>query len=106
MDAALLEAGLKIAMMAIGGISLYIGYRLFCDTPRVSQARAHSVVLRNFVAGALLAVVGLGILFTAARSLAAQNHEAHRRWNRPKPAQQGSYETPRLHRERVVQRTI
>ncbi len=95
---------LRLAIMAIGGVSLYTGYRLFCDTPQVSEHRLRVVVLRNFVAGALLAVLGLGILFTEARAFAAQSHEARRSWNRKKPAQQGSFEAPRLHREIAVQR--
>ena len=95
---------LRLAMMAIGGVSLYIGYRLFCDAPQVSEERVRGVVLRNFVAGALLAVFGLGVLFTEARAFAAQSREAHHGWNRNRPAEQGSYQTPRLHREEAVQR--
>jgi hypothetical protein len=95
---------LKLAMMAIGGVSLYMGYRLFCDTPQVSEERLRAVVLRNFVAGALLALLGLGILFHEARAFAAQSHEARRGWNRKKPAEQGSFATPPLHRETAVQR--
>lgn len=104
MGAALFGPALKLAMMAIGGISLYMGYRLFCDTPRVSEERVRAIVLRNFVAGALLAVLGLGILFSEARAFAAQSHEAHRRWNRSHPAEEGSFQAPRLHRETAVQR--
>jgi hypothetical protein len=100
---------LRLTMMAIGGVSLYMGYRLFCDAPRVSAdaVRGFAVrnaMLRNFVAGALLAVFGLGILFTEARAFAGQSKEAHRGWNRNRPAQQGSYEAPRLHHETTVQR--
>ena len=95
---------LKLAMMAIGGVSLYMGYRLFCDAPQAGEERVRSVVLRNFVAGALLAVLGLGILFNEARAFASQSHEAHRRWNRTRPTEQGSFETQHLHREMAVQR--
>jgi hypothetical protein len=94
---------LKLAMMAIGGVSLYMGYRLFCDAPQVSEER-RSIVLRNFVAGALLALLGLGILFHEARAFAAQSHEAHRGFNRTRPTEEGSFETPRLHRETAVRR--
>lgn len=86
---------LRLAMMAVGGVSLYVGYRLFCDAPQV---------LRNFVAGALLAVFGLGILFTEARAFAAQSDEAHKGWNSNHPAEQGSYETPRVRHGAAVQR--
>ncbi len=100
---------LRLAMMAIGGLCLYIGYRLFCDAPQVSveAARGFAVrnaVLRNFVAGGLLAVFGLGILFTEARAFAAQSSEAHKGWNKNRPAEQGSYETPRLRHQTAVQR--
>ena len=104
MDTALFGTGLKLAMMAIGGVSLYVGYRLFCDTPPLSEARVRSIVLRNFVAGALLAVLGLGILFTEARAFAAQSHAAHRQSNRHHPAEEGSFQTPRLHHETALQR--
>jgi hypothetical protein len=95
---------LKLAMMAIGGVSLYTGYRLFCDAPQASEERIRGVVLRNFVAGALLAVLGLGILFHSARALAAQSHEAHQGWNKTKPTERGSFETPHLHRATAVER--
>ena len=107
MDAALFGTGLKLAMMVIGAVSLYVGYRLFCDSPQVSEARVRAVVTRNFVAGALLAVFGLGILYNEARALAVQSHHPARRvWNRTKPTEQGSFETPRVHRETVAQRSI
>ena len=98
-------AGLKLALMAIGAVSLYVGYRLFCDVPRVSENRPRPAVVRNFVAGALLAVLGLGILFHEARGFAAQRREAHGMWNRTKPAQQGSFESPRPHHATVVMRS-
>ena len=97
---------LRLLMMAIGGMSLYVGYRLFCDAPLVAPKSTRASVLRNFVAGALLAVLGLGILFVEARGLSARSHETHGGWNRNKSAEQGSYETPRMRHETSVQRTV
>ena len=96
---------LRLAMMAIGGVSLYLGYRLFCDAPQMNPAGTRTAVLRNFAAGALLAVFGLGILFVEARAFAAHSNGAHRGWNKGRSAEQGSYETPRMHHETSVQRT-
>jgi hypothetical protein len=94
---------LRLMMMALGGLSLLVGYRLFCEAPLVTPEGTRATVLRNFVAGALLAVFGLGILFVEARALSARTHETHRGWNRNKSAEQGSYETPRIRRNTPVQ---
>jgi hypothetical protein len=95
---------LRLAVMAIGGMSLYLGYRLFCDAPHFNPAATRVSVVRNFLTGALLALLGLGILFTGARSWAAQHQPTHRGSNHNRPAEQGSYETPRIHREMSVKR--
>lgn len=91
---------MRLVMAGIGAVSLYFGYKLFCD---VSQATRR---ISSFAAGALLAVFGLGLLFVEARGIAAATKLAHHESNRSQPAEQGSWAAPRLHRVRVIERTI
>ncbi len=86
---------LRLAIAAIGAVSLYFGYRLFCDVP---QRR-----FSNLAAGALLAIAGLGILFVEARGISATGSHRHHGWSN-KPAEQGSFDAPRLHPARVIER--
>jgi hypothetical protein len=66
----------RIAMLLIAGAGLaciYVGYRLFCGLPAISrggpQVSRSSVFLMNVVPGALLALVGSGLLTAEARSV-------------------------------------
>ena len=87
----------RLAIAAVGAGSLYLGYKLFCDVP---QRR-----FSNLAAGALLAIFGLGILFAEARGIAATTRHPQHGWSGTRPTEQGSYDEPRLHRVRLIERT-
>ncbi len=80
---------------AIGVACIYAGYRLFCGLPalRTAPADPASVVLRNMLPGALLAVTGAALLTVQAQAVLGA-HTGPRRhtppvegtsWHRPGP---------------------
>lgn len=95
MDTLWVRAGIAV----IGAVSVYLGYKLFCDIPQESRR------LTNFIAGALLAVLGLGILLTEIRAMGA-TEEAHHRLHRSRSTEVGSYDKPVLHRTSVPERIV
>ncbi len=62
-----------ILFATVGLICIYAGYRLFCGLPAMngSKPRANwlTVVLMNVVPGALLALVGTGLLMGQVRTV-------------------------------------
>jgi hypothetical protein len=61
----------KLLIAAIGALSIYLGYRLFCDVPVRGTGTVGIGRMRvptPLAAGALLALVGLGLVATEARS--------------------------------------
>jgi hypothetical protein len=65
---------LAIALFFLGALSLFLGYRLFCDV--------RSRTLTSLASGALLAILGMGILIADlnnARATGANNHPAWQR---------------------------
>ena len=63
-----------IALFCLGALSLFLGYRLFCDI--------HSRTLTSLASGALLALFGMGILIADIRSLSATSSGSHPAWQR------------------------
>jgi hypothetical protein len=61
----------EILMAIAGAVSLYLGYRLFCDSAY------HRGRVRHLISGALLAVFGLAILFASAQGLRRPSHHPH-----------------------------
>src|ERR1035437_9581326 len=66
----------RFAMLFLAGIGpacICAGYKLFCGLPAMSSRRASraSVLLLNIIPGALLALIGVGILTTAVRAVAS-----------------------------------
>jgi hypothetical protein len=59
-------------LMAVAGIlSVYLGYRLFCDSA-YQKSR-----VRHLVSGALLAIFGVGLLIADVRSIRTAAHRSH-----------------------------
>ena len=58
-------------MAVAGALSVYLGYRLFCDSA-YQKSR-----VRHLVSGALLAVFGLGILIADVRSVRTATQRSH-----------------------------
>ena len=65
-----------ILFAALGLICIYAGYKLFCGLPAMnggkSRANWLTVFLINVVPGALLALVGTGLLMGQVRSVFSQ----------------------------------
>jgi len=75
----------QIAMLLMAGVGvacIYIGYQLFCGLPAIAgSARSVSrtrVFLMNVVPGALLALIGAGILTAETRNILPHRHAAIR----------------------------
>jgi hypothetical protein len=58
-------------MAFAGALSIYLGYRLFCDSA-YQKSR-----VRHLVSGALLAIFGLAILIADVRSVRTSAHRSH-----------------------------
>jgi hypothetical protein len=65
---------LVIALFCLGALSLFLGYRLFCDV--------RSRTLTSVASGALLALFGMGILIADIRSAGAAGPGSHPGWQR------------------------
>jgi hypothetical protein len=85
-DVDITQAWVRVAIAAIGALSVYLGYRLFCDR--------RPVLLTNLISGALLAVFGLGILVADARSLRASGSDSHPASRQRKATEEGSFRAP------------
>jgi hypothetical protein len=77
-----------ILMAVAGALSIYLGYRLFCDC---ADQRSR---VRHLVSGALLAVFGLGILIADVRSLRKAGPDSHAAQYKRKSTKEGSFERP------------
>ena len=88
---------IRLAAAVIGTLSIYLGYRLFCDR--------RPVLLTNLASGALLALFGLGILLADVRAMRPPGPDFHPAWENRKSTEDGSFEAPRLNRQtKVVER--
>jgi len=79
---------MELGMAFIGFVSIYLGYKLFCDGTHESRR------LTSFVAGALLAIFGLGILLAEVRGIGPAAHEARHRLQRSRSTEEGSFHAP------------
>jgi hypothetical protein len=78
-------------MAVIGILSIYLGYRLFCDS---AYQRSR---FRHLASGALLAVLGLGILIADVRSLRSADRGSAPAVQKKSTAE-GSFQTPKLNK--------
>lgn len=79
-----------LLLMGLGVACIYVGYQLFCGLPaiggspaRVSRTR---VLLVNVIPGALLALIGAGILTAGTRNILPRRHAIVHQ----KPASEGA----------------
>jgi len=82
---------MRLGIAAVGCISIYLGYKLFCDGTQEGKR------LTTFVAGALLAIFGLGIVLAEFREIGSGGREAHHRMQRSRSTEEGSFSTPARH---------
>ena len=83
-----------LLLAGLGVACIYVGYQLFCglpaiggSVPRVSRTR---VFLMNIVPGALLALIGSGILTAETRNILPHRHAVIHQ----KPASEGVFWHP------------
>jgi len=92
---------MDILMAIAGALSIYLGYKLFCDCA-YQKSR-----IRHLTSGALLALFGLGILMAEARHIRTSAADSHTARQRKKSTEEGSFEAPRLHKHmKVTERMI
>ena len=82
---------MNIIMAVIGTLSIYLGYRLFCDSAY------HRSRVRHLASGALLAVLGLGILIADVRGLRAEAQGSAPALQKKSTAE-GSFRTPKVNK--------
>lgn len=85
-------------MAVAGAVSLYLGYRLFCDCA-YQKSR-----VRHLVSGALLAVFGLGLLIADIHVVRVAAHHSHSA-RQKNAAEEGSFEPPKLNKSRNKRQT-
>jgi hypothetical protein len=74
---------MQLAIAVAGALSIYLGYKLFCDSA-YQKSR-----VRHLISGALLAVFGLGILIGDVHGVRTAAHRS-----RPLPGNLLRYSTP------------
>jgi len=90
-----------ILMAIAGALSIYLGYKLFCDCAYPKSR------IRHLMSGALLALFGLGILMAEARNIRTAAADSQTARQRRKSTEKGSFEAPRLNKHmKVTERLI
>jgi len=89
MDLALIREFVRVAIAVAGVVSIFCGYRLFCEIP-FGRSRAMNIV--NGVSGAALALFGMAMLIGDIRSLSNYAAPAARQTvHHSRPAEAGSF---------------
>ena len=87
---------MDLLMAVAGALSVYLGYKLFCDIAYPKNR------VRHLVSGALLAVFGLGILAAEARHFRTASADSHSASRRKRSTEEGSFANPRVDKTRKV----
>ena len=88
----------RLAIAAGGLLSIYLGYKLFCEVPFRTGRTFRTVFVLNLVSGAALALFGVGILTADIRSIQNNDSPAVRH---KKSAEEGSFSGPKVRRGRT-----
>jgi len=86
-----MDTWMRLGMAFVGFVSIYLGYKLFCDGTQEGRR------LTTFVAGALLAIFGLGVVLAEVREIRSVGREARHRMQRSRSTEEGSFSTPVQH---------
>ena len=98
MDALQIRELLRAATAVMGVLSVYCGYKLFCEIP---FARRRSSFLIHGLSGALLALFGMALLIADIHSVSMNAAPQSRaRINQTRPAEAGSF-TPHLNHQQL-----
>ena len=94
MDIAQTHGWIRVAVAIAGVLSLYLGYRLFCDLSPHEPRTTRSALLTNLVSGGLLAVFGLIILIADVRGMRTHSTVAHPSWQE-RSTREGAFGDPK-----------
>jgi hypothetical protein len=89
---------MRVAAAVTGAFSIFLGYRLFCDS---SLHKSRSGLFTNLASGALLALFGLGILLADVRVFQTGATVSHPSWQK-KSTSEGVFGTPSLKRRAIA----
>jgi len=86
----------RLAVAVGGALSVYLGYKFFCDLPFRRAKTVRAILLINLSFGALLATFGAGLLIADFRGM---QRDAYRPQDsqvirRKSPAREGSFTQP------------
>ncbi len=92
MDAAQIRELVRVAIALAGALSIFCGYKLFCEIPFARNRSAHVI---QGVSGAALALFGMAILIGDVRSISSSpTTPSHRTVRHATPAEAGSFTVP------------
>ena len=89
---------MRLAAAITGALGIFLGYRLFCDS---SLHKSRTGLLTNLASGALLALLGLGILIADFRGFQTGATASHPAWQK-KSTSEGVFGTPSLKRQTMA----
>ncbi len=90
----------RLAIAAGGLLSIYFGYKLFCDVPLRIGRTFRTIFVLNLVSGAALALFGVGVLTADLRGI-RNDHPADgpASGDHSRPSTEpGSFTGPKVHR--------
>lgn len=100
MDAAQIREVARVIIAAGGAVSIYCGYKLFCEIP-FGRSRASGVI--NGLSGAALALFGMALLVGDVRGIQAGPVDSYRHnLQTTRPAEAGSFAAPPAGRRKAV----
>ncbi len=88
----------RLTIAAGGLLSIYFGYKLFCDVPFRMGRTFRTIFVLNLVSGAGLALFGVGVLTADLRGIRTNAPAVPQR----KSAEEGSFIAPRVHRDQMI----
>jgi hypothetical protein len=89
----------RLAIATGGLLSIYLGYKLFCDVPFRKGRTFRTIFLLNLVSGAALAIFGIGVLTADLRGIHTSNSPGLRH---QKSAEEGSFTGPKVDRSQTA----
>ncbi len=98
MEITLIREFVRGAIAAGGAVSIYCGYKLFCEIP---YRRSRTTSVLNGLSGAVLALFGMGILSLDVQSIWRNpSSQSQQTVHHTTPAEAGSFTNPRMNGHR------
>ena len=84
---------LRLTIAAGGFLSIYVGYKLFCDVPFQRGKTFRRIFVLNLLSGAALALFGVGVLTADLRSVHVPDSGVVRH---KRSTEEGSFSVPKV----------